>query len=107
MRGIYKTATTGVAALNIGGRTIHSWSGIGCIDDRSLDQIITSACANTFVTRRWKRANLLIIDESQSTKRTLTLGPSHMLSFHDGRHFFRHSGQNVSYPLCADNDWCG
>ncbi len=27
--GLHVTASTGIAAINVGGQTIHSWSGIG------------------------------------------------------------------------------
>lgn len=56
------TASTGIAATHIGGMTIHSWSGIGIRDTLTqydLDKIST----NEKVTRRAKKAHVLIIDE--------------------------------------------
>lgn len=56
------TASTGIAATHIGGMTIHSWSGIGVRDTLTpydLDKIAT----NEKVSRRVKKAHVLIIDE--------------------------------------------
>ncbi len=56
------TASTGIAATHIHGMTIHSWSGIGVqssLDDESLKHI----AENGYVSKRIKRAKVLIIDE--------------------------------------------
>ena len=56
------TASTGIAATHIGGMTIHSWSGIGIRDTLTpydLDKIGT----NEKVSRRAKKAHVLVIDE--------------------------------------------
>jgi ATP-dependent DNA helicase PIF1 len=54
------TSTTGISAVNIGGSTIHSWSGIGI--STNIDQI-----CNTIVkfkkTSQWKETKILCIDE--------------------------------------------
>lgn len=56
------TASTGIAATHIHGMTIHSWSGIGVqsvLDDDALKHI----AENRYVSKRIKRAKVLIIDE--------------------------------------------
>jgi ATP-dependent exoDNAse (exonuclease V) alpha subunit len=56
------TASTGIAATHIGGATIHSWSGIGILEDlgeRDLDSIMQ----NERVVRRLRSTSVLIIDE--------------------------------------------
>lgn len=65
-----KTATTGVAALNIGGTTIHSWAGIGLADDEGSD-LLDKVSSNKKATNRIKGAKLLIIDEISMAKADL------------------------------------
>lgn len=60
------TASTGIAAVNIGGVTLHSWAGIG------LGQETAKNFAGKFLAQpkfkrvldRWRRVKTLIIDES-------------------------------------------
>ncbi len=67
------TASTGIAATHIHGMTIHSWSGIGvqsALDDESLKHIAD----NRYVSKRIKKAKVLIIDEvSMLDGRVLTM----------------------------------
>lgn len=56
------TASTGIAATHISGRTIHSWSGIGI--KRSLfKNDLEKLFHNRFVRRRIEQAKILIIEE--------------------------------------------
>lgn len=59
---VAKTATTGVAALNIGGQTIHSWAGLG-LADNTLEQIKRDAYKNKKARERIMGASVLIVDE--------------------------------------------
>lgn len=56
------TATTGIAATHLNGRTIHSWSGVGIKDAISESQI-KKLQKNENVRRRIICAKVLIIDE--------------------------------------------
>ncbi len=56
------TASTGIAATHIGGRTIHSWSGIGIGKNLSVRDIDAIA-SNEWVAKRIDRARVLVIDE--------------------------------------------
>ncbi len=56
------TASTGIAATHLDGRTIHSWSGIGLkreMDEKSIKKIIKKK----FLRKRIKEAEVLVIDE--------------------------------------------
>lgn len=56
------TASTGVAAVNIGGTTIHSWAGIG-LGDKSEYELYINILKNLETKERWKSIEYLIIDE--------------------------------------------
>lgn len=61
------TASTGMAAVNIGGVTLHSWAGIG-LGNGELKMYV-KAIGDGFghwgkVLKRWKEVETLIIDES-------------------------------------------
>lgn len=57
------TASTGIAGLNIGGSTIHSFAGIG-LGKESADALATKIYFSKFAKERWLKASTLIIDES-------------------------------------------
>lgn len=59
--GIEVTASTGIAALNIGGKTLHSFLGIrgDVVDDSDIEDIV----ANRWTVNRIKKTKILIIDE--------------------------------------------
>ncbi|CDO73329.1 hypothetical protein BN946_scf185008.g92 [Trametes cinnabarina] len=56
------TASTGIAACNIGGVTIHSFAGIG-LGIESAEQLANKIKKNRKATTRWLRTKVLIIDE--------------------------------------------
>ncbi|PIL25209.1 hypothetical protein GSI_13098 [Ganoderma sinense ZZ0214-1] len=56
------TASTGIAACNVGGVTIHSFAGVGIGAD-SLDGLVSKVQKNKKATARWLRTKVLIIDE--------------------------------------------
>lgn len=57
------TAPTGIAGLNIGGQTIHSWAGIG-LGKEPLEKL-KYRLSNDAI-KRWKDAKALVIDEGWS-----------------------------------------
>ena len=59
---LHLTASTGIAAVNIGGSTIHSFSGIG-LGAGKHDNIIAKVMKSRASLERWRTAEALIIDE--------------------------------------------
>ena len=57
------TATTGVAALNIGGQTIHSWSGIG-VGRLPFERLKWKIRKNPILYDRWRKVQCIVLDES-------------------------------------------
>ncbi|QRV74470.1 ATP-dependent DNA helicase PIF1 [Ceratobasidium sp. AG-Ba] len=62
-KNVAVTASTGIAAINIGGKTLHSFAGVG-LGNQSADILIKKA-RNKRTMKRWKRTEVLIIDESK------------------------------------------
>ena len=56
------TAPTGIAANNIGGQTIQSWADIG-LGKGTRYQLLDKVLANEECSARWKKCQLLIVDE--------------------------------------------
>lgn len=54
------TAPTGIAGLNIGGQTIHSWAGIG-LGKEPVDKLKVRLSGESI--KRWMLAKALVIDE--------------------------------------------
>ena len=60
-RHVALTASTGIAATNIGGQTIHSWCGIGASQELRQSQVY--GIRNGPAGRRIRAADTLVIDE--------------------------------------------
>lgn len=60
--GIAVTASTGLAACNIGGTTLHSFAGLGLGTDK-LDNLLKKLRRNRRAINKWKSTKVLIIDE--------------------------------------------
>lgn len=59
------TASTGIAACNIGGVTLHSFGGVGLgIEDTNT--LVSKIKKNKKASARWLRTKVLIVDESES-----------------------------------------
>ena len=56
------TASTGLAACNIGGVTLHSFAGIG-LGKEPVEQLVKRIKKNKKTKQRWQRVKFLIIDE--------------------------------------------
>lgn len=56
------TAPTGIAACNIQGLTIHSWSGIG-MGNEDIEKLLDFIMKNKNALNRWRTTEILVIDE--------------------------------------------
>lgn len=65
-----RTASTGVAALNIGGQTIHSWSGMGLADE-DVRTICAKVAKNRKAEERIRATRILVLDEVSMVKADL------------------------------------
>ena len=57
---VYKTSTTGVSAILIGGKTIHSWAGI-MLGKKPVEEILQKM--KYPIKLRWRKTKVLFIDE--------------------------------------------
>lgn len=56
------TASTGLAACNIGGVTLHSFAGIG-LGKEPVEELVKKIKRNQKAKHRWMRTKVLVIDE--------------------------------------------
>eukprot|EP01102_Stenamoeba_stenopodia_P001717 TRINITY_DN11569_c0_g2_i1.p1 TRINITY_DN11569_c0_g2~~TRINITY_DN11569_c0_g2_i1.p1 ORF type:complete len:612 (+),score=115.89 TRINITY_DN11569_c0_g2_i1:92-1837(+) len=59
---VFVTASTGIAACNIGGTTLHSFAGVG-LAKADPDVLVTKVLKSNFHRKKWQSAKVLIIDE--------------------------------------------
>lgn len=59
---VYVTASTGVAACNLNGTTLHSFAGAG-LGKGTLDVIAKKIATRADSLNRWRQAKVLIVDE--------------------------------------------
>lgn len=60
--GVAVTASTGIAATHLGGRTIHSWAGIGIKDSLSSKEIY-ALTKRAYLKKQFLKTSVLVIDE--------------------------------------------
>ncbi|KAL5632926.1 hypothetical protein ACGC1H_003426 [Rhizoctonia solani] len=60
--GVVVTASTGIAAANIQGETLHAFAGVG-LGNQKRSALIARAHKTRGVPERWRAAQILIIDE--------------------------------------------
>lgn len=63
MGRVFATATTGIAAYNIGGMTLHHFAGIDPRAHTSRQELLKQIARKKDAVARWKLARVLVIDE--------------------------------------------
>ncbi|KAF4043048.1 PIF1-like helicase [Phytophthora infestans] len=63
MGRVFATATTGIAAYNIGGMTLHHFAGIDPRAHMSRQELLQQISRKKDAIARWKSARILVIDE--------------------------------------------
>ncbi|KAH9081882.1 PIF1-like helicase-domain-containing protein [Lactarius deliciosus] len=63
-RRVAITASTGIASINIGGTTLHSWAGIG-LGEGTAKNLSGKILGTERLRKRWWEVDSLIIDESK------------------------------------------
>jgi ATP-dependent DNA helicase PIF1 len=58
------TASTGIASINIGGTTLHSWAGIG-LGKEPAERLAGKILGTKDLRERWWFVESLVIDESK------------------------------------------
>ncbi len=56
------TSTTGISALLAGGKTIHSWAGIG-LGDLEPSDLLSKVRKKSYARKNWKETDCLVMDE--------------------------------------------
>lgn len=64
MKRVAITAPTGIAGVNIGGSTIHSFAGIG-LGKEPAEKLAARIKNSDRLRERWESTEVLIIDESE------------------------------------------
>ena len=59
---VFFTAPTGIAAVNVGGVTVHSFSGVGTGAGR-VEDMVKQAKGSRDTVAKWRRCQMLVIDE--------------------------------------------
>ena len=60
--GLFVTGSTGIAAVNIGGCTIHSFAAVGT-GTKSAHELVASIKTDPAALERWTSCQILVIDE--------------------------------------------
>jgi ATP-dependent DNA helicase PIF1 len=79
---VFITATTGLAACAIGGKTVHQFAGIktsieehddnlSLLKPQQLDRVVKQACSTHNVLKRYRDAKVLLVDEVSMLSPTL------------------------------------
>ncbi|KEG08818.1 PIF1 helicase-like protein [Trypanosoma grayi] len=61
----FVTATTGIAALNLGGRTLHSFAGCGIVDRHrhTPQDVFNTVRGKKTAKKNWRTCRVLVVDE--------------------------------------------
>jgi ATP-dependent exoDNAse (exonuclease V) alpha subunit len=62
VESVYITASTGIAACNVGGTTLHSFAGVG-VGKMEKEKLAEKVIKNKANKKKWMNAKVVVIDE--------------------------------------------
>jgi ATP-dependent DNA helicase PIF1 len=63
---VYVTASTGIAACQVGGITLHTFAGVGLAKYKA-ESLVFKVKKDPVAVKRWRKVKVIVIDEVRLT----------------------------------------
>jgi ATP-dependent DNA helicase PIF1 len=67
---VYVTASTGIAACQVGGITLHTFAGVGLAKYKA-ESLVFKVKKDPVAVKRWRKVKVIVIDEVRSLNQSL------------------------------------